>query len=1184
MRSPVQPPPSLLSGHANPGRGAHRRQHYWPRANLLSANLLRAAASEPAHRKLQARASATPAPLYDAKAAGAGLLLQGRVCVLTPHAGAGSRVWFPGVGCRRLIRVELSRGQTLARGFGTRMFHLRTCAAKLRPLTASQTVRTFSQNRSAAARTLGQIRCYSAPVAAEPFLSGTSSNYVEEMYYAWLENPKSVHKSWDIFFRNTNAGAPPGTAYQSPLPLGPASLSTMARAQPLVEAQPNVDKLVEDHLAVQSLIRAYQVRGHHIAKLDPLGISCVNFDGAPVTVSSNVGENASVNANFNIRGHHVAQLDPLGILDADLDSSVPADIISSTDKLGFYGLDESDLDKVFHLPTTTFIGGQESALPLREIIRRLEMAYCQHIGVEFMFINDLEQCQWIRQKFETPGIMQFTNEEKRTLLARLVRSTRFEDFLQRKWSSEKRFGLEGCEVLIPALKTIIDKSSENGVDYVIMGMPHRGRLNVLANVIRKELEQIFCQFDSKLEAADEGSGDVKYHLGMYHRRINRVTDRNITLSLVANPSHLEAADPVVMGKTKAEQFYCGDTEGKKVMSILLHGDAAFAGQGIVYETFHLSDLPSYTTHGTVHVVVNNQIGFTTDPRMARSSPYPTDVARVVNAPIFHVNADDPEAVMYVCKVAAEWRSTFHKDVVVDLVCYRRNGHNEMDEPMFTQPLMYKQIRKQKPVLQKYAELLVSQGVVNQPEYEEEISKYDKICEEAFTRSKDEKILHIKHWLDSPWPGFFTLDGQPRSMTCPSTGLTEDILTHIGNVASSVPVENFTIHGGLSRILKTRGELVKNRTVDWALAEYMAFGSLLKEGIHIRLSGQDVERGTFSHRHHVLHDQNVDKKTCIPMNHLWPNQAPYTVCNSSLSEYGVLGFELGFAMASPNALVLWEAQFGDFHNTAQCIIDQFICPGQAKWVRQNGIVLLLPHGMEGMGPEHSSARPERFLQMCNDDPDVLPNLEEANFDINQLYDCNWVVVNCSTPGNFFHVLRRQILLPFRKPLIIFTPKSLLRHPEARTSFDEMLSGTHFQRVIPEDGLAAQNPANVRRLLFCTGKVYYDLTRERKARGMAEQVAITRIEQLSPFPFDLLLQEVHKYPNAELAWCQEEHKNQGYYDYVKPRLRTTISRAKPVWYAGRDPAAAPATGNKKTHLTELQRLLDTAFDLDAFKNFS
>ncbi|XP_069773778.1 2-oxoglutarate dehydrogenase complex component E1 isoform X8 [Narcine bancroftii] len=708
----------------------------------------------------------------------------------------------------------------------------------------------------------------------------------------------------------------------------------------------------------------------------------------------------------------------------------------------------------------------------------------------------------------------------------------------------------------------------------------RGRLNVLANVIRKELEQIFCQFDSKLEAADEGTGDVKYHLGMYHRRINRVSNRNITLSLVANPSHLEAVDPVVQGKTKAEQFYLSDTEGKKVMSILLHGDAAFAGQGIVYETFHLSDLPSYTTHGTIHVVVNNQIGFTTDPRVARSSPYPTDVARVVNAPIFHVNADDPEAVMYVCNVAAEWRNTFHKDVVVDLVCFRRNGHNEMDEPMFTQPLMYKQIKKQKPVLKKYAEKLTSEGVVTQQEFEEEMAKYDKICEEAYTRSKDEKIMHIKHWLDSPWPGFFTLDGQPKSMTCPSTGLSEEMLNHIGKVASSVPVEDFTIHGGLTRILKGRGEMVKNRTVDWALAEYMAFGSLLNEGIHIRLSGQDVERGTFSHRHHVLHDQNVDKKTCIPMNHLWPNQAPYTVCNSSLSEYGVLGFELGFAMASPNALVLWEAQFGDFHNTAQCIIDQFISPGQAKWVRQNGIVLLLPHGMEGMGPEHSSARPERFLQMCNDDPDVVPKFTE-DFVVRQLYDTNWIVVNCSTPANYFHVLRRQILLPFRKPLIIFTPKSLLRHPDAKSSYDDMLPGTEFLRSIVEDGVAAQKPEDVKRLLLCTGKVYYELAKERKGRGLESEVAIARVEQLSPFPFDVIEQEARKYCNAELVWCQEEHKNQGYYEYVKPRIRATTHRERPVWYAGREPAAAPATGNKNTHLHELKRFLDTSFNLDAFK---
>ncbi|XP_075911007.1 2-oxoglutarate dehydrogenase complex component E1-like isoform X3 [Petromyzon marinus] len=718
-----------------------------------------------------------------------------------------------------------------------------------------------------------------------------------------------------------------------------------------------------------------------------------------------------------------------------------------------------------------------------------------------------------------------------------------------------------------------------GIDSIIMGMPHRGRLNVLANVIRKELEQIFCQFESKLEAADEGSGDVKYHLGMYHERINRVTNRDITLSLVANPSHLEAVDPVVQGKTKAEQFYRGDTEGKRVMSILMHGDAAFAGQGIVYETFHLSDLPSYTTHGTIHVVVNNQIGFTTDPRSSRSSPYCTDVARVVNAPIFHVNADDPEAVVYVCRVAAEWRNCFHKDVVVDLVSYRKNGHNEVDEPMFTQPLMYKQIKQQVPVLRRYAEQLVASGVVTTQEFEEEVSKYDKICEEAYVRSKDNKILHIKHWLDSPWPGFFTLDGKPKTMVCPPTGVEEDILRHIGVQASSLSQEDFVIHGGLKRILRARMDMVESRTVDWALAEYLAMGSLLGEGTHVRLSGQDVERGTFSHRHHVLHDQNVDKRILVPMNHLWPNQAPYTVCNSSLSEYGVLGFELGFAMANPNALVLWEAQFGDFHNTAQAIIDQFICCGQAKWVRQNGIVLLLPHGMEGMGPEHSSARPERFLQMCNDDPDSVPNVTEE-LATRQLHDCNWIVVNCSTPANYFHALRRQILLPFRKPLILFTPKSLLRLPEARSSFDEMLPGTEFRRVIGESGVAARNPSAVTRLVLCTGKVYYELEKERKKRGLEDKVALCRLEQISPFPLDLVREETERFPGAELVWCQEEHKNQGYYDYVKPRIRTTIQRARPVWYAGRGPAAAPATGNKNTHVTELKRFMDRAFDLDAY----
>ncbi|XP_041646191.1 2-oxoglutarate dehydrogenase-like, mitochondrial isoform X2 [Cheilinus undulatus] len=926
---------------------------------------------------------------------------------------------------------------------------------------------------------------------AAPVLSAvaSSSSYVEEMYYAWLEDHKNVHESWDAFFRNIQASGPSGEACES-------RPSALLQGRALSHSPDMAQKVVEDHLAVHTLIRAYQ-----------------------------------------IRGHHVAQLDPLGILEADLDSFVPSDLITTIDKLGFYGLDESDLDRSFQLPPTTFIGGGETTLPLREIIHRLETSYCGHIGVEFMFINNVDQCQWIRQKFETPRIMQFTNSEKRTLLARLIRSTRFEDFLARKWSSEKRFGLEGCEVLIPALKTIIDKSSAAGIDSVIMGMPHRGRLNVLANVIRKDLDQIFCQFDPKLEAADEGSGDVKYHLGMYHERINRETDKNITLSLMANPSHLEAVDPVVQGKAKAEQFYRGDTQGKK-------------------------------------------IGFTTDPRVARSSPYPTDVARVVNAPIFHVNADDPEAVMYVCRVAAEWRSTFNKDVVIDLVCYRRFGHNEMDEPMFTQPLMYKQIRRQEHVLKKYSDKLIAEGVVTLQEFEEEVAKYDKICEEAYTSSKDEKILHIRHWLDSPWPDFFTAEGEPKSMGCIPTGLDEEVLQHIGQTASSVPLEDFKIHPGVSRILRGRADLVKNRQMDWALGEYMAFGSLLKDGIHVRLSGQDVERGTFSHRHHVLHDQEVDKRICVPMNHLWDNQAPYTVCNSSLSEYGVLGFELGFAMASPNALVLWEAQFGDFHNTAQCIIDQFISPGQAKWVRNNGIVLLLPHGMEGMGPEHSSARPERFLQMSKDDPDHFPEFS-GDFEVQQLYDCNWIVVNCSTPANYCHVLRRQILLPFRKPLIIFTPKSLLRHPDARSSFDDLTKGTKFKRLIPEEGPAGQSPATVKRVIFCTGKVYYELAKERKQQKLESDIAIIRLEQISPFPFDLVRAETEKYASAELVWCQEEHKNMGYYDYVRPRFLTVVGNKKHVWYVGRDPAAAPATGNKSTHLNELKRFMDTAFNLSAFQ---
>ncbi|XP_033325723.2 oxoglutarate dehydrogenase Nc73EF isoform X5 [Megalopta genalis] len=1029
------------------------------------------------------------------------------------------------------------------------MYKARTVFSTLAPLAprmcgperfASWLVRSHPLTRTTQVTVNEPIRKYNSRAATEPFLNGTTSSYVEDMYNAWLQDPHSVHVSWDAFFRNSTAGVAPGLAYQAPPSLAPShnqiplgALLPLGGGSQLSQVPVN-EKIIDDHLAVQAIIRSYQARGHLVADLDPLGIMQTDL----------------------IHTHYAAR------------KGSPEQVLRQ------YMLEESDMDRIFKLPSTTFIGGKDKSLPLREILSRLENAYCGHIGVEFMFINSLEQCNWIRQKMETPGIMEMTNDERRLILARLTRATGFEAFLARKWSSEKRFGLEGCEILIPAMKQVIDKSTELGVESIVMGMPHRGRLNVLANVCRKPLSQIFTQF-AALEAADDGSGDVKYHLGTYIERLNRVTNKNIRLAVVANPSHLEAVDPIVQGKTRAEQFYRGDGEGKKVMSILLHGDAAFCGQGIVFETMHLSDLPDYTTHGTIHIVVNNQIGFTTDPRHSRSSPYCTDVARVVNAPIFHVNSDDPEAVMHVCKVAAEWRATFHKDVVIDIVSYRRNGHNEIDEPMFTQPLMYRKIKSTPPALDKYAKSLISDGVVTEEEVKDVKDKYEKICEEAYTNARQETHIKYKDWLDSPWSGFF--EGKDPLKASP-TGIKEDTLVHIGKKFSLPPpnAAEFVIHKGIERILRARLEMVEARTVDWALGEAMAFGSLLKEGIHVRLSGQDVERGTFSHRHHVLHHQSVDKATYRPLCYLYPDQAPYTVCNSSLSEFGVLGFELGYSMTNPNALVCWEAQFGDFNNTAQCIIDQFISSGQAKWVRQSGLVMLQPHGLEGMGPEHSSARLERFLQMSADDPDYFPP-ESEEFAVRQLHDSNWIVANCSTPANYFHILRRQIALPFRKPLILMTPKSLLRHPEAKSSFDLMTENTEFLRLIPEEGPAAQNPNSVKRVIFCSGKVYYDLKKARAEKKLEDKVAIARVEQISPFPYDLVKKESAKYANAELIWSQEEHKNQGGWTYVQPRFHTALNGTRSVTYVGRPTGASPATGSKMQHLKELKQMLDDSFDV-------
>uniref|UniRef100_A0A0N4U861 2-oxoglutarate dehydrogenase, mitochondrial n=1 Tax=Dracunculus medinensis TaxID=318479 RepID=A0A0N4U861_DRAME len=964
---------------------------------------------------------------------------------------------------------------------------------------------------------------------AEPFMNGTSAVYIEQMYDCWKKDPSSVHASWNAYFQNVEQGLRPGSAYNAPPSAGLTYSSPMLMPMDSVVASAAAGlEEVRDNLKVQLLIRSFQTRGHNVAELDPLGINS-----------------------------------------ADLDDTVPPELEPS-----FYGLEERDMDREFVLPMSTFIGGNTPTLTLREIITRLKNIYCKRMGIEYMHLTNYDQLEWVRKRFETPLATQLSPDDKKTLFKRLIRSTKFEEFLAKKWPSEKRFGIEGCEVLIPAVKKVIDVSSAAGVESFVIGMPHRGRLNILANVCRQPLSTILSQF-STLEPADEGSGDVKYHLGVCIERLNRQSQRNVRIAVVANPSHLEAVDPVVMGKVRAEAFYSGDETGEHSMAIVMHGDAAFSGQGVVMETFNLDDLLEYTTHGAIHIVVNNQIGFTTDPRCSRSSPYCTDIGRVVGCPIFHVNGDDPEAVMYVCNVAADWRHTFRKDVIIDIVCYRRYGHNELDEPMFTQPLMYQRIKQTKPVLVKYQKQIFYVKVCKSKE-----EKYGAILEDAYENAQ--KVTYVRHrdWLDSPWDDFFK---KRDPLKIPATGISRETLEHIINKFSSVP-EGFNLHRGLDRTLKGRQQMLQENCADWAMGEALAFGSLLLEGTHVRLSGQDVERGTFSHRHHVLHDQKCSKINFFyviknegidyQQQRYFFQQAQYVVCNSSLSEYAVLGFELGYSMVDPNSLVIWEAQFGDFANNAQCIIDQFISSGQSKWIRQSGVVLSLPHGYEGMGPEHSSARLERYLQMCNEDDEIDIEAEAfgSTYEAQQLNDTNWIVANCTTPANYFHLLRRQIIMPFRKPLISMAPKSLLRHPSARSPIEDFLPDTKFQRVIRENGEASKYPDRVSRLIFCTGKIYYDLVSARKSLNLDSQIAICRIEQISPFPYDLLAAECALYNAAELVWAQEEHKNMGAWTFVQPRLNSLLAKDhRIIKYAGRKPSSSPATGNKYTHYVEQKDLL-------------
>jgi 2-oxoglutarate dehydrogenase E1 component len=874
-----------------------------------------------------------------------------------------------------MLRTSLSSSSKLLSG-GTR-----TCARSLSTSTNIATRRTTSNKLVSSRRPLAlsyaSRRNYA--VAAEDtnkgvvpndsFLQGNTANYVDEMYMSWKKDPTSVHISWQVYFRNMESGdMPVAQAFQPPPTIMPGMTEGVPQVMPGAGLAMDQGGDVANHLKVQLLVRAYQARGHHKAKTDPLGIR---------------GEAEAF-------GFHK-----------------PKELA-----LEHYQFTEQDLDKEFSLGPgilPRFKTEGRDKMTLREIIAACERLYCGSYGIEYIHIPDREQCDWIRSRVEIPQPYKYSVDDKRRILDRLIWSTSFENFLATKYPNDKRFGLEGCETLVPGMKAMIDRSVDYGVKDIVIGMPHRGRLNVLSNVVRKPNESIFSEFGGSAEPEDEGSGDVKYHLGMNFERPTP-SGKRVQLSLVANPSHLEAEDPVVLGKTRAIQHYNKDeNDHTTAMGILLHGDAAFAAQGIVYETLGFMNLPAYSTGGTIHIVVNNQIGFTTDPRFARSTPYCSDIAKAIDAPVFHVNGDDVEAVNYICQLASDWRAEFKRDVVVDIVCYRKQGHNETDQPSFTQPLMYKRINEQVPQLKKYEDQLLAEKTFTKEDIEEHKKWVWGMLSESFEKSKDYQPT-AKEWLTSAWNGFKS----PKELATEvlphlPTGVPGTLLKEIADKISGAP-EGFNVHRNLKRILANRKKTVdEGKNIDWSTAEALAFGTLVDEGHHVRVSGQDVERGTFSQRHAVLHDQESEA-TYTPLQHISDKQAAFVISNSSLSEFGVLGFEYGYSLSSPNALVIWEAQFGDFANNAQCIIDQFIASGEVKWLQRSGLVLSLPHGYDGQGPEHSSGRMERYLQLCNEDPRIFPSPDKLD---RQHQDCNMQIVYMTTPANLFHILRRQMNRQFRK---------------------------------------------------------------------------------------------------------------------------------------------------------------------------
>ena len=945
------------------------------------------------------------------------------------------------------------------------------------------------------------------------FLSKSNSAFIEEMYVKFINNDPNLPDSWKEYFKEIGDEADIVLKEINGPSWSPSPKKALIKKGQKDYKENNSTSELEimksnaNSIKAVAMIRSYRQRGHLIAKLDPLGL---------------------------LKADYLDELHPES-----------------------YGFKKEDYQKRIFLDGVT----NKKESNIKEILEFLREKYCGSLGYEYMHISNPTERKWFRDRVEKTDDFKFTQNGKEAILNKLIQAEGFEKFLHTKYVGTKRFGLDGGESLIPALEQIIKIGGQSQVKEVKIGMSHRGRLNVLANVLQKSYKRIFNEFAGEISSSKkDGAGDVKYHLGASS---NREFDGNsVHVSLTDNPSHLEAVNPVVLGQTRAKQYFHQDKERKKVIPILIHGDAAFAGQGVVAECFAMSGLRGHNTGGTIHIIINNQIGFTTSPRFARSSPYPSDVAKMVEAPIIHVNGDDPEAAVYAARIATDFRLKFNRDVVIDLICYRRFGHNEGDEPSFTQPLMYKKIRSHPTPVNFYGEKLIKEQTISKDHLNTSIKKFKDLLDDQFKTAKDYKPKI--EWFEGTWSRYKPERGKDKRGV---TGANIKKLQEISEKITTIPKE-INVHKTISKIMENRKLAVKNGTnIDWSTAEALAFGSLLDEGYPVRLVGQDSGRGTFSQRHSVLRNQ-IDNSRYIPLNNISNKQKQFEVVDSFLSELAVLGFEYGYSLVEPNTLTLWEAQFGDFANGAQVVIDQFIASGERKWSRASGLVMLLPHGYEGQGPEHSSARLERFLQLCSND--------------------NMQVMNCTTPANYFHALRRQMHRDFRKPLVIMTPKSLLRHKQCISNIDDFNKQNSFHRVLWDHAIDPKSTGfiklkkskDIKKVILCSGKVYFDLI-EAREKLKRNDVIFYRIEQLYPFPVKSLVKELKPYAkNAKFYWCQEEPKNMGAWfsarDYIQWTLDNIKANNNQISYIGRSPDASPATGYAKWHVSQQKEIIKKVFE--------